>query len=70
VLTSFDGGVTLRVDAHEGCTTGPTCSATSGDTIGFTVLSGKDSALFAADEIGSIVARLEATDLDLDQRGS
>ena len=46
VLTSIDGGVTLRVDAHEGCLTSPTCSGTSGDTIGFTVLSGKDSSLY------------------------
>jgi hypothetical protein len=48
-LTSIDGGVTLRVDAHEGCTTSPTCSTSSNDTIGFTVLSGKDSSLYYSD---------------------
>jgi MBG domain (YGX type) len=46
VLTSVDGGVTLRVDAHEGCTTSPSCSLSSSDTIGFTVLSSKDSSLY------------------------
>ena len=45
-LISIDGGVTLRVDAHEGCSTSPNCSGTGGDTIGFTVLSGKDSSLY------------------------
>jgi protocatechuate 3,4-dioxygenase beta subunit len=46
-LTSIDGGVTLRVDAHEGCTTSPACTATSGgDSIGFTVLSSKTSELY------------------------
>jgi MBG domain-containing protein/Big-like domain-containing protein len=45
-LTSIDGGVTLRMDAHEGCTTSPNCSSSNGDTIGFTVLSGKDSSLY------------------------
>jgi hypothetical protein len=45
-LTSIDGGVTLRVDAHEGCGTSPTCAGTVGDTIGFTVLSSKTSALY------------------------
>jgi len=45
VLTSVDGNVTLRVDAHEGCLNAP-CASTSGDTIGFTVLSSKDSALY------------------------
>jgi hypothetical protein len=39
VLTSVDGNVTLRMDAHDG---GPT----TGDTIGFTVLSSKNSALY------------------------
>jgi hypothetical protein len=39
VLTSIDGGVTLRMDAHDGGTTGD-------DTIGFTVLSSKNSALY------------------------
>jgi hypothetical protein len=34
------------VDAHEGCTTSPSCGSSSGDTIGFTVLSGKDSSLY------------------------
>jgi hypothetical protein len=46
VLTSVDGNVTLRVDAHEGCTTSPSCSTSSGDTIGLTVLSSKTSALY------------------------
>jgi len=45
-LISVDGGVTLRVDAREGCTTSPSCTATAGDTIGFTVLSGKNSSLY------------------------
>jgi hypothetical protein len=45
-LTSIDGNVTLRVDAHEGCTTSPNCSGTGGDTIGFTVLSSKDGSLY------------------------
>jgi hypothetical protein len=45
-LTSIDGGVTLRSDAHEGCTTSPSCTSSSGDTIGFTVLSSKDSSLY------------------------
>jgi hypothetical protein len=36
--TSIDGGVTLRMDAKDG--------GTSGDKIGFTVLSSKDSALY------------------------
>ncbi|WP_392544136.1 MBG domain-containing protein [Oryzobacter telluris] len=44
--TSIEGGVTLRVDAHEGCGTSPTCSGSGGDTIGFTVLSSKDSSLY------------------------
>lgn len=35
---SVDGNVTLRVDAHDG--------GTSGDTIGFTVLSSKDGSLY------------------------
>ncbi|MFL5955692.1 MAG: hypothetical protein ACJ76I_16465, partial [Gaiellaceae bacterium] len=35
---SIDGGVTLRMDAHDG--------GTSNDTIGFTVLSSKDSSLY------------------------
>jgi len=39
VLTPIDGNVTLRVDAHDGGLTGA-------DTIGFTVLSSKDSTLF------------------------
>jgi hypothetical protein len=45
-LTSIDGNVTLRVDAHEGCTTSPGCSSSGGDTIGFTVLSSKDGSLY------------------------
>jgi hypothetical protein len=40
---SVDGGVTLRVDAHDGCSSGANCT---GDTIGFTVLSSKDSSLY------------------------
>jgi len=39
VTTSIDGAVTLRMDAHDG---GPT----TGDTLGFTVLSSKDSSLY------------------------
>jgi hypothetical protein len=39
VTHSVDGNVTLRVDAHDGGTS-------SGDTIGFTVLSTKDSSLY------------------------
>jgi len=46
VLTSIDGNVTLRLDGHEGCPTSPDCSTSSGDTIGFTVLSTKTSALY------------------------
>jgi len=38
VTTSIDGAVTLRMDAHDGGTTG--------DTIGFTVLSSKDGKLY------------------------
>jgi hypothetical protein len=46
-LMSIDGGVTLRMDAHEGCTTSSTgCAGSSGDTVGFTVLSSKTSALY------------------------
>ena len=44
--TSVEGNVTLRLDAHEGCATSPGCAGSSGDTIGFTVLSTKDSSLF------------------------
>jgi len=44
-LTSIDGGVTLRLDAHEGCPANP-CGSSGGDAIGFTVLSGKDSSLY------------------------
>jgi hypothetical protein len=47
---SVDGNVTLRVDAHEGCLTNWTnklaCMTGGGDTIGFTVLSTKTSALY------------------------
>jgi hypothetical protein len=47
VMTSIDGGVTLRVDAHEGCATSPSCTTSpGGDTVAFTVLSGKDSSLY------------------------
>ena len=49
VVTSFDGNVTLRVDAHEGCPTGGTACVgvtPSGDMIGFTVLSSKDGSLY------------------------
>jgi hypothetical protein len=42
---SIDGGASLRVDAHEGCANNP-CTGTGGDTIGFTVMSGKDSSLY------------------------
>jgi len=45
-LTSIDGNVTLRLDAHEGCTTNPNCDGSSGDSIGFTVLSTKTSSLY------------------------
>jgi len=38
VTTSIDGNVTLRMDAHDG--------GTNGDTLGFTVLSGKDGSLY------------------------
>jgi hypothetical protein len=44
-LVSIDGNVTLRLDAHDGCTTVNGCTS-GGDTIGFTVLSSKDSALY------------------------
>jgi hypothetical protein len=40
VLTSVDGGVTLRVDAHDGG------AGLGGDTVAFTVLSTKTSALY------------------------
>ena len=46
LLTSIDGNVSLRVDAHEGCTTSPSCANSNGDSIGFTVLSSKTSALY------------------------
>jgi hypothetical protein len=39
VLTSVDGNVTLRMDAHDGGTSG-------GDTVGFTVLSSKTGSLY------------------------
>jgi hypothetical protein len=42
---SVDGNVTLRLDAHDGCTT-PTCADNDGDTVGFTVLSSKSSSLY------------------------
>ena len=45
-VTALDGNVTLRIDAHEGCTTSPSCPSSAGDTIGFTVLSSKTSALY------------------------
>jgi hypothetical protein len=46
-MTSVDGNVTLRVDAHEGCATSPNCSSqTSPDLIGFTVLSSKTGNLY------------------------
>ena len=49
-VTSVDGNVTLRVDAHEGCTATTTnaasCLTGTGDKIGFTVLSTKNSALY------------------------
>ena len=37
-VTTLDGNVTLRVDAHDG--------GTSGDTLGLTVLSSKDGTLY------------------------
>ncbi|MEA2674449.1 MAG: hypothetical protein QOI92_1641, partial [Chloroflexota bacterium] len=46
-LTSIDGGVTLRVDAHDGDkTTGSICTPATGDSISFTVLSTKTSSLY------------------------
>jgi hypothetical protein len=45
-ITSVDGNVSLRLDAHEGCLTSPSCSGSSGDTIGLTVLSSKNSSLY------------------------
>jgi hypothetical protein len=45
-LTSIDGNVTLRVDAHDGCAVGATCVPGENDTIGFTVLSSKNSSLY------------------------
>jgi hypothetical protein len=56
--TSIDGNVTLRVDAHEGCNVNSnpsqkaSCLTTSGDTIGFTVLSSKTSALYYSNNWG------------------
>jgi hypothetical protein len=44
-LTSIDGNVSLRVDAHVGCVNAP-CDSSTGDQIGFTVLSSKDSSLY------------------------
>jgi hypothetical protein len=44
--TSIEGNVTLRFDGHEGCAASPNCSGSSDDSIGFTVLSTKDSSLF------------------------
>jgi len=37
-ITTLDGGITLRMDAHDG--------GASADTIGFTLLSGKDSTMY------------------------
>jgi hypothetical protein len=45
VLTSIDGNVSLRLDAHDGCTAA-SCVSTNPDTIGFTILSSKDSSLY------------------------
>jgi hypothetical protein len=45
-MTSVDGGVTMRVDVHEGCTTSPACGSSSGDTLAVTVLSSKNSSLY------------------------
>jgi hypothetical protein len=53
VLTSIDGGVTLRMDAHDGDkTTGSTCTPMplGTDTVGFTVLSTKTSALYYSNQ--------------------
>jgi hypothetical protein len=45
-LTSIDGNATLRIDAHDGCSTTPASSCSvGGDTVGFTVLS-KASSLY------------------------
>src|SRR5436305_15208124 len=44
-LTSVDGNVTLRLDAHDGCTA-TSCLSTNPDTVGFTILSSKDSSLY------------------------
>jgi hypothetical protein len=58
VTTSIDGNVTLRVDAHEGCNVNSNpnlkgnCLTTTGDTIGFTVLSSKNSALYYSNNWG------------------
>ena len=51
-LTSVDGNVSLRLDAHDGDNNGVgTCTGlTSGDTIGFTVLSSKTSALYYSNQ--------------------
>ena len=38
--------MTLRVDAHDGCAVNAVCVAGENDTIGFTVLSSKDSSLY------------------------
>ncbi|MDQ1423331.1 MAG: hypothetical protein QOD72_829, partial [Acidimicrobiaceae bacterium] len=45
--------VTLRMDAHDGdTTTGSTCTGTplAGDTVGFTILSTKTSALYYSNQ--------------------
>jgi hypothetical protein len=44
-LVSIEGNATVRIDAHDGCGSA-TCTNTGGDTLGFTVLSGKDGALY------------------------
>ena len=41
-MTTLDGSITLRMDAHDG--------GASGDTIGFTVLSSKDSTLYYSND--------------------
>ncbi|MGN6430909.1 MAG: beta strand repeat-containing protein, partial [Gaiellaceae bacterium] len=45
-LASVDGNVTFRIDAHDGCSTTSCTTTLSGDKIGFTVLSTKNSSLY------------------------
>lgn len=48
VTTSIDGGISLRMDAHESCI-GTTCAPT-GDSVGFTVLSSKTGSLYYSNQ--------------------